>query len=410
MSPLDLPAARRIWYARQGLADPRPMAAADRVARHGWLRTFGGNAYISAWARDPSFRRAGLDEAVFQAEALLNVPSVHSCVMLVPAAEARYSLSAAVDRIEKDTARIGGRCGVDEAELEGLAEQVMGALGSEAMTPDELRKRLPEGAVRDLGAEGKKQGESSSLGLAIKRLAARGRVQRLPVGDRLDGNRLRYRPFRASPWGEEAVDRVPPEELDRELVGRYLRWAAPAGLEEIMTWADVGKRRVAAALEKLGAVALRLERPDGGDAEAWALPGDPFLASPLPAPTRRFAFLPVDDNLMGLRTGTAALLDAADRAVEVAGKPASSFRWWDYHVLVEDGAIRGLWGWHPLEKRVAWRAFRPLAGEHRAEVEARAAELAAFIMGELGGLKQSSLDSEKSQLRRVAEIEALPAS
>jgi hypothetical protein len=401
---LSLPDARRMWYARQGLAEPRSRSVAETVAATGWLRTFGGNAYVGGRARIAGFRREDLDEAVFASESLLNVPSVHSCVMLVPAPEARYSLSAAVGKIERETARTAERCGVESAEIDALGEAILAELAGGGLTADELRRRLPAGSIRDLGEQGKKLGDTSTLTVALRRLGARGLIQRLPVGDRLDNGRLRYRRFGASPWAEAGP--VAEELLDCVLVARFLAWAAPASLDEIQTWTDIGKRRTVAALATLGATPVHLEQPDGGTAEAWLGPDDPYLTAAPPPARQRLVFLPVDDNLMGLRAGVRQLLEDADRHVTVDGKPVVSFRWWDYHVVVDEGRVIGLWEWHPRDERVVWRTFRPLPAADHAILAHEATDLGGFIAG-LGSLRQSSLDSEAAQLKRVAAIEAL---
>jgi len=76
-------------------------------------------------------------------------------------------------------------------------------------------------------------------------------------------------------------------------------------------------------------------------------------------------------------------------------------------VVVDEGTVIGLWEWHPIDRRVVYRSFRPQPAGDGTTLDAAAAELGAFIGDELGDLKQSSLDTQKSQLARVAAIETL---
>ena len=55
---VSLAEARAVWYARQGLAERRTGSPADLVAATGWLRTFGGNAYVGCRARLLDFHLA----------------------------------------------------------------------------------------------------------------------------------------------------------------------------------------------------------------------------------------------------------------------------------------------------------------------------------------------------------------
>ena len=413
--------AHRIWYARQGLADPQPRDIAEVVRSTGWLRTFGGNAYISVRARVAGFHRGDLERAVFAQEEVVNVPSVHSCVMLVPMSEARTSLTAAVRPVERDVVRMAARCGFELSELDALDHSIVTALQPGALTADELRRALPAGAIRDLGETGKKLGDSSTLTIALRRLAARGVIQRLPVDDRLDSNRLRYRLFATPPPGNGRAGRADhpghtsemtdtdgdADSLAVTLVTSFLKWAGPATVEEINKWTDVGKRRVQAALAACGAEAVALETGEGAWVEAWVEAGDPYLADAVPPAASPFAFIPVDDNLQGHRNGLAGLLPASHRDVVVGGEQLAGLRWLGYHLLVEEGMLIGLWEWHPLEKQIEWRPFGVIPAAARKAIAAEADQLGAFIRDQLGDLRMSSLDTQKELLKRVAAIRAL---
>jgi hypothetical protein len=399
---MNLADLRRIWFARQGLADPKPRSVAELVAEHGWLRTFGGNAYISCRARTARFARRDLDDAVFADQSVLNVPSVRSCVMLVPHSDAGLALRAALPAVEKATARAAAKCGFDLDEIETLGEAVVRALARGPATPDELRERLPAGKVNSLGEAGKKIGESSTLTVTLKLLTARGVLQRLPENDTVAASRLRYALFAANPSAARDLP-ADAEGLAQALVSRYLRWAAPATAEEIAGWSGLGKKAVAAALATLSAQELAVKDRPGVH---FALPGDRFLAKP-GAHKRRFVFVPADDMYMGLRADMCALLDGDPPELKVGKEPLLSPTFWACHLLLDAGVVIGAWDWHPERRCVIWRAFGKLSAGDKKVVDAEAKGLGDFIGGELGDLRMSSLDSLTERLARVAAIEGM---
>jgi hypothetical protein len=97
--------------------------------------------------------RASVEEAV-GGLSIHELPSARGCTYVVPAGD--YSLALLVGQAfaeaEMKTAR---RIGVTDAEIDKLCDAILGALGSGALEPDELRQRTA-GLSRNLGPEGKK--------------------------------------------------------------------------------------------------------------------------------------------------------------------------------------------------------------------------------------------------------------
>ncbi len=399
---MNLSDARRIWFDRQGLASPKPRGVAELIAEHGWLRTFGGNAYISCRARTVRFGKRDLDDAVFADQTVLNVPSVRSCVMLVPHTDAGLALRAALPAVDKATARAASKCGFELDEIEDLGKAVVRALARGPATPDELRERLPAGQVKSLGEAGKKIGESSTLTVALKLLTARGVLQRLPENDTVAASRLRYALFAANP-STVADSPGDAEGLAQALVARYLHWAAPATANEVASWSGLGKKAVAAALTAVSAQTLEVK---GRDDAHFALPDDRFVAKST-AGKRRFVFLPADDMYMGLRGSLSALVDGDCPDVRVGNEPLIAESHWSCHVLLDAGVVIGAWDWHPERRCVIWRAFGKLAAAEQKSIDAEAQLLGDFIGGELGDLRMSSLDSLAARLTRIEAIERI---
>lgn len=399
---MDLLQARRVWFARQGLLAQRPRPLADLLAEHGWLSTLGGTAYLACRARSLHFARRELDDAVFADHGIANVPAVRGCMMLVPQADLGLALRAALPDAEKAAARAAAKCGFPIEEVEDLGRAIQHALERGPATPDELRERLGPGKVRSLGDAGKKIGESSTLTVALKLFAARGILQRLPENDTVAAARVRYGLFAHNPLHARGL----PEDaagIARELVARYLQWAAPATAAEIARWTGLGKRAVAAALAALEAEELEV---GGRDGTHYAPRGDRFVGGALPD-RRRIVFLTADDPFFRLRGGLADLSEAALPEVTVGRQRLLADRAWFCHLVVDSGTVVGAFDWHPERRCIVWRPFAALPADDVAAIDREAKAVGDFIGRELGDLRMSSIDSLPARLERVAAIEAI---
>src|SRR5207248_282854 len=123
-------------------------------------------------------------------------------------------------------------------ELHRLSEGVLGALAGGPLDPRELKDAVGD-AVRNLGAEGKKRGQTTTLPLALGRLQSSGRIRRVPVNGRVDQQRYRYALWEPSPLDGFAQTR---EEALTGLARRYLRWIGPASLANFQWFSGLGAR------------------------------------------------------------------------------------------------------------------------------------------------------------------------
>src|SRR5439155_9597948 len=92
------------------------------------------------------------------------------------------------------------RLGAPRGEIESLCDKVLDVVGASPLDPAQLRDALGD-AVRSLGEEGRKKGQSTTLPAALGLLQAAGEIRRVPVNGRLDQQRYGYVRWGAEPTG-----------------------------------------------------------------------------------------------------------------------------------------------------------------------------------------------------------------
>jgi len=382
--------------ARQGLAAPLGGDLASLVAATGWLRTLGGvEPYLALLARRPGLTLAEAD-AAFASRELQVLPCVRGCTYVVPRAQAgvalRYAALLARRRIERDLEKVE----VPPSELAALQAEIRRVLGQGGRSVEALRAALPPGLVRSLGALGKAHGLSSALPAALRLLEFDGRVSRHPES-RVDAERYEWREVDGDVFaGTPAEDDV--AGLTEALLGWYLRWAAPAGLDEFVAWTGGSKRDARAAAERLGAREVEVEglgpalsvddREDRLDPDAVHV-----LAS--------------QDNYGGLRAGVRSIVDPSNhhRPAGSFGRRTSTFgeaTTADGRFVIRGGLVVGLWEYDAQAKRARYGCWDPA---HRSPAADRAVEkLGEFLTQGFGHGRLYSLDNAAEQQKRLAAL------
>lgn len=392
MSPDHL---RAWWWHRQALDGSLAGAAPAAVlARAGWARSVGGAApYLTLWARAGT-PRAEADAAVARLD-VHELPAARGCTYVVPAAD--YALALALTRAAGDAEMATARkLGVTDAEVDALAERVVGALAAGPLDPDAIRLAVGP-AARSLGEAGRRKGVATTLPLALGRLQAEGRVRRVPADGRLDRQRYRYARWDDAPRWDGAAD--PREALAR----RYFAWNGPATLGEWQWFSGLGARAARAAAAPLGLV------PAWPGADRLLLPedADAFAAAAVPAEPR-YAFLASLDALFAARRELATLLDPADaeRAARLVpnGRALGAVQDLPSHAVVDRGRLVGLWEFDTGSGEVVWATFDR---RHDPAALRDAAERAtAFVRDQLGDARAFSLDSPAGRRPRLAALRA----
>ena len=286
------------------------------------------------------------------------------------------------------------------------SDAIDGVLKAGPKTTPAIRKALPDGAIRNLGEKGKKAGVSSPLPVALRELEFAGRIERIPVGARLDTEKYEWRrakPAKRASAGRDFAERV-------QLVARrFFEWFGPATLKELTAWSGLTARDAKAAVAALPLVPVAIE---GHADDAWALEADRDALVDA-SPTASFDFLAFEDNLLIIHGGPGAHADAAyhDRPLASWGmqKPttlgaAKHIAW---RTILFKGEIIGYWEYDLDKGELVHALFDgPPKGQKRALAQ-RSEELAAFLRDDLGHARSFSLDTDEAIRARVAGLRAM---
>ena len=359
-------------------------------------------------ARHPGLTRARLEQAV-KSGALRVVPAVRGCIYLVPEADVPLVMSLAADLSRPRTERDLQKVGVEWAEVEGLAAQVLEALQDCALTTHALRRALPDEAVRSLGEVGKKVGLSSPLPVALRELEFRGAIERTPIDHRLDTESYEWRIPEVA-----AAERHPPpadrSDRIRAIVERFLGFFGPVSVKEISTWVGIPQRDAKTALTDLDTVRVAVE--DHAPEALLLAPDRPALEAAVPA-SQTFTFLPFEDNLLTVHGGPGPFTPPAyhgfgvERWGSTKQAPLGETKHLGRRPLFRGEELVGFWDYDPDADEIVTGTFEPLAPKDRDRLQGACTDLGEFIRNELGHARSFSLDTEDGLRRRSAAIRAM---
>ena len=393
--------------------------APDVVAATGWVRTLAGiDVYLAVRARSHELTRASMDEAV--ADGRLRVsPAARGCIYLISEAHLGLALAHARALARPRTERDLAKAGVSTREVEELAAGVLDVLRAGPMTTASVRKALPAGAARSLGARGKRVGLSSPLPVALRELEFAGRIERALPDGRLDTERYHWR-IVSGKRRTAIADAGDHQARVRALVELFLRVSGPATHKQLATWIGVSKRAVTSALAELPVVSVAIDWPDGfaDDDSARRAPHvlletdlEELQHAATPAP--RFAFLPFEDALITAHGGPAPFVDPRyhDRPVDSWGgsRPTTIAR--SRHVgqrpLMCGDEMIGFWEYDRDAETIVCGAFRPLSSSEKRSLREASESLFAFIRDQLGHARSFSLDTDDAVRGRVQILRAM---
>ncbi|GGK76668.1 DNA glycosylase AlkZ-like family protein [Mangrovihabitans endophyticus] len=389
----------RAWWAhRQGLdGGLTGSSAADVLARTGWSRSVGGcTPYLGLFARGGVAREAA--DADVAALRIHELPSARGCTYVLPRQDFALGLVVGGEAPRGDIAAAGRHLGVTPAEIDGLCARVLAALEAAdgPMDPADLRRACGD-AVRSLGAEGKKRGQSTTLPMALGLLQARGEIRRVSINGRLDQQRFSYVRWSPSPLSGNDLDL---ETARTELARRYFTWAGPASLRHFRWFSGL-----TAAAARTAVAPLDLAPVRGTD--LLLLPGDVATFESFTVPRRpQYALVAGIDGIHLLHREMNRLFDPDDlRRPEPGGKPGRTLG--DESdpqcpIIVDRGRIVGLWEYDiDATEIVYWSFVSPDAAMK--EAVARTEE---FVREQLGDARTSILDSPQSRAPRIADLRA----
>ncbi|NYE95826.1 hypothetical protein FHU41_002076 [Psychromicrobium silvestre] len=375
------------WH-RQGLDGSQAgKDSAAMLAETGWVRSVGGaNPYLSLFAR-AGLRRDQVDADVAQAS-IHELPVVRGCTYVLGAEDFPWALQLGTGAAEA-TVKVLHRLGVEQAEVDSLAEQTLAVLQERGpLDPKDLKNSLGD-AVRSLGEEGKKKGASTTLPTALGLLQADGRIRRVPVNGRLDQQRYAYQAWGLEPSG------LSDQQARAKVMEKYLHWTGGATLKQSQWFTAFTVAQSKAALADVAAV-----ENDG----VWMLPGDHDAYQDFKAPEdEQIQLLAGTDGLFLLKRNASDFLAEEDRDRSVLGEKSLALTAdLPDHPIVDRGQIIGLWQYDPgQEEVVAWTFKKPTAA-----VSKRVSEVEAYIRQDLGDFRSFSLDSPASRQKRIDALRA----
>ncbi len=409
MSTLTQDQLRAAWCTHQGLAAPTGTDPVATITRHGWPRTLGGaSAYVSLLARQGTVDGARVDAAVDAGE-LWVLPAARGCIYLVPAADVPVALRWGWLTAKKRHDRDVERAGTSWAELEDVAGAVLAALHEHEWSTQQLRRALPDGTVRSLGAAGKKVGMSSTLPLSLRLLESRGLIRRVLAAGRLDKESYAWRVLPRSPFeGVTLADDL--SALAAPFMGRFMAQTGPATRRELADWAGATQRDAKAALETLGAVPIDVEGAD---------PKDPFMVLPdhldglAQATVAEWNLLPFLDPYTDYRNRMAWIAQPRhhDRELRVGGartKPIAQLKTTWQRVVLRRGCLAGHWEFDPTSDRIVLGLYDAPAAGDTDQLQALVGGVRTVLVDDLGHGRAFSLDNDKSMLGRVETVRQLP--
>jgi len=390
---MDQSKLRAWWAHRQGLDGGLAGKSAPEVLeRVGWARSVGGvGPYLTLFSR-AGISREKVDAAVANAD-IHELPSARACTYVLPASD--FALGLKLAQSFPGEMKTAEKLGVSAKEIDKLCDAVLHALEKGPLDPDGLREATGK-AVRNLGAEGKKKGLTTTLPVALGKLQTMGDIRRIPVNGRLDQQRYRYTLWRSNPLRDFKLST---EEAYTELARRYFEWIGPARISEFQGFSALGVKAAKAAVEP-----LKLEPLAAGD-DRLMLPGDRAkLEAFKPPKDPHYTLTSGIDAIVLLRTDLKGLLDPKDidRQVftEKEVKPLGTLPYLPSHAILDRGRVVGLWEYDTEAESIAWIAF---VKKDKALQDA-VTRMEQYVREQLGDARSFSLDSPKSRAPRVAAL------
>ena len=393
MDSMDQSKLRAWWAHRQGLdGGLAGKSAAEVLERVGWARSVGGvGPYLTLFSR-AGLSREKVDAAVANTE-IHELPSARSCTYVLPTSD--FALGLKVAQSFPGEMKTAEKLGVTPKEIDKLCDAVLHALEKEPLDPDGLREATGK-AVRNLGAEGKKKGLTTTLPVALGKLQVAGDIRRIPVNGRLDQQRYKYTLWRPNPLRNFKLST---EEAYTELARRYFAWIGPASIAEFQWFSALGVKAANAAVEP-----LKLEPLAAGD-DRLMLPGDRAKLEAFKVPKDpQYVLTSGIDSIVLLRRDPKGLLDAKDIERQVFAekgvKPLGELPDLPSHAILDRGRIVGLWEYDTAADSIAWISF---VKKDKA-LEDAVARMEQYVREQLGDARSFSLDSPKSRAPRVAAL------
>ena len=273
--------------------------------------------------------------------------------------------------------------GVTDLEIDTLCAAILTALRGAPLHPGQLKVAIG-GAVRDLGAEGKRRGQATTLSLGLGKLQSGGKIRRIPFSGRIDQQRFSY-----ALWDQIVDDSAEPFAKLAEL---FFTWIGPAHVREFQWFSGLGVATSRAAISELDLVDIGrgLLLPKGLTEEFFA------FKVPIQPDVRLLSLL---DSLFLLKRTFETLIDDPDIGNKIGGRGLSDL---EYNVITDRGTIVGVWEYEQRSAQIAYHVFGPVESAHKEAIH----RTEDYVRDQLGDARCYSLDSPESRQPKIEQIRA----
>jgi hypothetical protein len=273
--------------------------------------------------------------------------------------------------------------GLDNAEVAGLGEAIMAALGQAAATVQTIIERLPEDLVKTLSrfSRGGREQRTSNVALVLAWLAARGKLavglDWPPPSDNWQVEELAYAPLNY--WYPQVDLSAAPGEAvaQARLVRSYLAAFGPANEADISAWTGLSKSETARAVGTLtpettlvlveGIPGMMLLLKEQQAALAAVEPGSELVVNVLPA----------DDSFVAAFRASRARLFSDPKLQRQVFSSSGSAR----PTIVINGQVAGVWAWgtEAGQEQISWRLLAEVDLVSLERVQTEMERLAEFM-------------------------------
>lgn len=396
---MDMDKLCAFWSVKQGLDRLHPeWSPRQTLAKTGWQRAVGGsNPYQAIWART-GHPTAMADQAAKDIE-IHELPSARGCTYVLPKDHFAIGLRVAEGTSERAAIQTAIKhLGFTEEELVRLCAKMMDVVSDEPKDPKALREAMGD-VVRNFGEEGKKRGQTTSLGLALGKLQVEGKIRRVPNNGRLDNERFGYARWNDSPLDDGAIDR---QAAFVALAQAFWGWLGIAKAADFQWFTSLG---VKASKEVLDQLELQPVEP-GSDWLALPETIQDFAHFSVPAESKP-VLVSCLDSIILLRRDAVALVAEKHQQAVIAGEKGrvlvGGVKDIDNHVILDRGRIIGIWEFDMEAGELVWHTFdRPTEAIREA-----VAKTEVFVRDDAGDARGFSLDGVKSRKPKIALLKEL---
>ena len=380
---ITLDQARHAWVAQQRLGGERDRGTTlvDAVTETGWIPMPSAvTPYLALFARGLIERRSELDARLAE---FAIVPGPKGSTWLVPAADAPLARAFAVaDHATRD-ARIAATTTLPTRELASTRELLRAEL-SRPLGLEALRTKVPDSALRSLGAPGRKAGMPTLAAMVLRAMWVEGEVHRVMSAGRLDAGEVT--------WAIDPRPRVVPPAADA-VAQVASRWIAAHGPVTARTFANAFGTPAGRAMPSIRAAKPMELSVEGFDEVFLARPG----FAPLPPQSWPVRFLPARDPLTEVHLAMLAPTDAVRAATTRAGTSAAC--------VIVNGRVVATWVFDPASREaIATPIDQPIDASVMEAVRAESRRVGEFLANEIDAalLRPGTVATARSRGAAVA--------